>query len=156
MWFILGGFLMGCAWWLAGLLAFLSVIGIPWGRACFAIGRLAFFPFGREAISREELTAKGDVGTGAFGTLANIVWFFLLGIWLTIGYLTSALACAITIVGIPFALQHLKLAGLTLPSCPLRLPRPLVVKTVTLTSLVPDDFKKRPIFTVQLTAPIWE
>jgi uncharacterized membrane protein YccF (DUF307 family) len=114
LWFILGGFLMGCAWWLAGLLAFVSVIGIPWGRACFVIGRLAFLPFGREAINREEFTAKGDIGTGAFGTLANIAWFFLLGIWLAIGHVASALACAITIIGIPFALQHLKLAGLAL------------------------------------------
>ena len=111
LWFVLGGFLMGCAWWLAALLAFVSVVGIPWGRACFVIGRLAFFPFGREAIGREELTAKGDIGTGALGTLGNIVWFCLLGVWLAIGHLASAVACAITILGIPFALQHLKLAG---------------------------------------------
>lgn len=114
LWFVLGGFLMGCAWWLAALLAFVSVVGIPWGRACFVIGRLAFFPFGREAIGREELTAKGDIGTGALGTLGNIVWFCLLGVWLAIGHLASAVACAITILGIPFALQHLKLAGLAL------------------------------------------
>lgn len=114
LWFVLGGFLMGCAWYLAALLAFVSIVGIPWGRACFVIGRLAFLPFGREAIGREELTAKGDIGTGGFGTLGNIVWFFLLGIWLAIGHLASTLACAITIIGIPFALQHLKLAGLAL------------------------------------------
>jgi uncharacterized membrane protein YccF (DUF307 family) len=105
---------MGCAWWLAGLLAYISIVGIPWGRACFVIGRLAFLPFGREAINREELSAKGDIGTGAFGTLGNIVWFIFLGIWLAIGHLCSALACLITIIGIPFGLQHLKLAGLAL------------------------------------------
>ena len=114
IWFVLGGFLMGCAWWLAGMLAYISIVGIPWGRACFVIGRLAFLPFGREAIDREELFAKGDIGTGAFGTLGNIVWFLVLGIWLAIGHLCSALACFITIIGIPFGLQHLKLAGLAL------------------------------------------
>ncbi len=114
LWFVLGGFLMGCAWWLAGLLAYLSIVGIPWGRACFVIGRLAFLPFGQEAISREQLNAKGDIGTGAFGFIGNIVWFVILGIWLAIGHLGSALACFVTIIGIPFALQHLKLAGLAL------------------------------------------
>jgi uncharacterized membrane protein YccF (DUF307 family) len=114
LWFVLGGFLMGCAWWLAGLLAYISIVGIPWGRACFVIGRLAFLPFGREAINREELSAKGDIGTGAFGTLGNVVWFLVFGIWLAIGHLCSALACFITIIGIPFGLQHLKLAGLAL------------------------------------------
>ena len=105
---------MGCAWWIAGLLAYISIVGIPWGRACFVIGRLAFLPFGREAINREELSAEGDLGTGAFGTLGNIVWFLILGIWLAIGHFCSALACFITIIGIPFGLQHLKLAGLAL------------------------------------------
>ena len=96
------------------MLAFISIIGIPWGRACFVIGRLAFLPVGKEAISREELTSKGDIGTGAFGTLGNIVWFLVFGVWLALGHLASAFACAITIVGIPFALQHLKLAGIAL------------------------------------------
>jgi len=95
-------------------LAYLSIVGIPWGRACFIIGQLSFFPFGREAISREALTAKSDIGTGAFGMFGNIVWFVIFGIWLAIGHLVSALVCFVTIIGIPFALQHLKLAGLAL------------------------------------------
>ncbi len=114
LWLVFGGFLMGCAWWLAGLLAFISIVGIPWGRACFVIGRLAFLPFGKEAISRDELTKKDDIGTGSFGTLGNIAWFIVFGIWLALGHLASALTCAITIIGIPFALQHLKLAGIAL------------------------------------------
>ena len=114
LWFILGGFMMGCAWWLAGALAFISIIGIPWGRSCFVIGQLAFLPFGKEAINREELTSRRDIGTGAFGTLGNILWFLVFGIWLAVGHLASALTCAITIIGIPFAIQHLKLAGIAL------------------------------------------
>ena len=53
LWFILGGVFMGLGWWLAGLIAFISIVGIPWARACFVIGNFTFFPFGREAISRQ-------------------------------------------------------------------------------------------------------
>lgn len=105
---------MGLAWWLFGLLAYVTVIGIPWGRACFVIGQFSFFPFGKEAISRELLTHQEDMGTSGFGVLGNIIWFILAGLWLAIGHLTSAVACFITIIGIPFAIQHLKLAGIAL------------------------------------------
>jgi len=78
------------------------------------IGKFAFFPFGKEAINRKDLTTKNDVGTGAFGLLGNIVWFIFAGIWLAIGHVLSAIACFITIIGIPFGIQHLKLAGIGL------------------------------------------
>ena len=114
LWFILGGVLMGLGWWLAGLIAFVSIIGIPWGRACFVIGKFAFFPFGKEAIDREDLSGKGDVGTGALGVLGNILWFLVAGWWLAIGHVMSAIACFVSIIGIPFGIQHLKLAGIAL------------------------------------------
>ncbi|MBC8414108.1 MAG: YccF domain-containing protein [Nitrospira sp.] len=114
LWFILGGLIMGLAWWLAGAIAFITVIGIPWGRACFVIGRFSFFPFGKEAISRDELTQKKDIGTGGLGLLGNIIWFVFAGIWLALGHLASAIVNFITIIGIPFAIQHLKLAGIAL------------------------------------------
>ena len=113
-WFVFGGAVMGLGWWLAGLLCFLSIIGIPWGRACFVIGGFAFFPFGRDAVDREDLTRRGDLGTGTLGFLGNVIWFVVVGVWLAIGHLVSALACFVTIIGIPFGLQHLKLAGLAL------------------------------------------
>ena len=114
LWFILGGVFMGLGWWLAGVLAFVSIIGIPWGRACFVIGTFTFFPFGKEAIDREDLSGQGDIGTGGFGTLGNIIWFILAGWWLALGHVMSAIACFVTIIGIPFAVQHLKLAGIAL------------------------------------------
>ncbi|GIU10376.1 hypothetical protein TUM4261_20210 [Shewanella sp. c952] len=113
-WFILGGFVMGLAWWFAGLLCFISIIGIPFGRACFVIGEMTFWPFGQDSVNRRSHTGMEDLGTGAFGTIGNIVWFLLFGIWLAIGHIMHAFACAITIIGIPFALQHLKLAILSL------------------------------------------
>ncbi|ATD29411.1 hypothetical protein FORC55_3627 [Vibrio cholerae] len=105
---------MGLAWWLVGVLAFISIIGIPWGRACFVIGNFSFWPFGYEAISRDELTDQTDIGTSGFGVLGNIIWFILAGFWLAVGHILSAVACFITIIGIPFALQHLKLAVISL------------------------------------------
>ncbi len=114
LWFILGGVLMGLAWWLVGLLAFVTIIGIPWGRACFVIGQFTFFPFGKEAISRKDLNQRDDIGTGGLGVVGNIIWFIFAGLWLAIGHVASAIACFVTIIGIPFAIQHLKLAGIAL------------------------------------------
>ena len=114
LWFVMGGALMGLGWWLAGLLAFITIVGIPWGKACFVIGQFAFFPFGREAMSRKELSNTDDIGTGGLGLVGNIIWFIFAGVWLAIGHVLSALACFVTIIGIPFAVQHLKLAGIAL------------------------------------------
>lgn len=114
LWFILGGFIMGLAWCFFGLIAYISIVGIPWGRSCFVIAGFSFFPFGKEAISRDELTQIKDIGTSGFGTLGNILWFIFAGFWLAIGHLFSAVACFISIIGIPFGLQHLKLAGVSL------------------------------------------
>ncbi|EGU46291.1 hypothetical protein VII00023_11911 [Vibrio ichthyoenteri ATCC 700023] len=114
IWFLCGGVIMGLMWWMFGLLAFISIIGIPWGRACFVMGNFSFFPFGKEAISRDELTNEMDIGTSPLGIIGNIIWFLLAGVWLAIGHILSAVACFITIIGIPFALQHLKLAVISL------------------------------------------
>lgn len=114
LWFVLGGVLMGLAWWLAGIVAFITIIGIPWGRACFVIGNFSFFPFGKEAISRDELTGSQDIGTSPLGTIGNIIWFLFAGVWLAIGHVGCAIANFVTIIGIPFGWQHLKLAGIAL------------------------------------------
>lgn len=113
-WFILGGALMGISWWIVGALAYLSIIGIPWGKACFVIGQFAFWPFGKEAVNRKYITDKDDIGTGLLGTVGNVIWFLFAGFWLALGHLLSALVCFITIIGIPFGIQHLKLAGIAI------------------------------------------
>ena len=114
IWFIFGGLIMGLAWWFFGLIAFITIVGIPWGKSCFVIGQFTFFPFGKEAINRKELSGKGDLGTGVLGSIGNIIWFILAGIWLAFGHIASAILCFITIIGIPFGIQHLKLAGVSL------------------------------------------
>ena len=114
IWFVCGGLLMGLGWWLAGLLAAVTIVGLPWARSCFVIGNFSFWPFGREAISRRELSGRADLGTGPLGVAGNVIWFLLAGWWLAIGHLSSALACFVSIIGIPFGLQHVKLALIAL------------------------------------------
>lgn len=114
LWFVLGGVLMGILWWIMGLICFISIIGIPWAKACFVIGQFTFFPFGKEAISRKELYLSEDIGTSGFGVIGNIIWFLLFGIWLAIAHIANAIFCFLTIIGIPFGIQHLKLAAIAL------------------------------------------
>jgi len=110
LWFILGGFLAGLGWWLAGILCAITIVGLPWARACFMLGNFSLWPFGRDVISRKELTGRDDLGTGTFGTIGNIIWLIFVGWWLALGHLMLAIGLGITIIGIPFAIQHLKLA----------------------------------------------
>jgi uncharacterized membrane protein YccF (DUF307 family) len=114
LWFVLGGFFMGLGWWLVGLLCAITIVGLPWARACFVIGQFAFLPFGKEAVSRAVVSGAQDIGTGALGTIGNVIWFIFAGIWLALGHLASALACFVTIIGIPFGVQHIKLALIAL------------------------------------------
>lgn len=114
LWFIFGGVWMGLGWWLAGLLCAITIVGIPWAKACFVIGQFTFFPFGKEAVDRTSVTGREDIGTGTLGLLGNVLWFVFAGVWLAIGHLLTALALFVTIIGIPFGWQHLKLAAMAL------------------------------------------
>lgn len=111
LWFILGGFAAGLAWFLAGVILAITIVGLPWAGAAFRIGLFSFAPFGRQLIDREMVTGRGDLGTGAMGGLLNIIWFVLAGWWLAIAHIVIAIPQAISIIGIPFAWQHVKLAG---------------------------------------------
>ena len=106
IWLVFGGFFMALSWWLAGVLYCITVIGIPFGIAAFRIGTFTLWPFGREVVDSPD--------SGGLRMLGNILWFVVCGWWLAIGHLVSAVLCALTIIGIPFAFQHIKLAGLSL------------------------------------------
>lgn len=114
LWFVFGGLFMGLGWWFAGIICAITIVGIPWAKSCFVIGQFAFLPFGKVAISRVELNGVDDIGTGALGIAGNILWLLIAGVWLAIGHVVTAFGCFITIIGIPFGIQHLKLAGLAL------------------------------------------
>jgi uncharacterized membrane protein YccF (DUF307 family) len=106
LWLLLGGLEMAIAYALFGLLAFVFIITIPFGVAAFRLAGFALWPFGQVLV--EKPTA------GAGSALANIVWMLIAGIWLAIGHLIAALFNAVTIIGIPFAVAHVRLAGAAL------------------------------------------
>lgn len=114
LWIVTGGIWMAFAWVIAALIMAITIIGLPWTRAALNIAAYSLLPFGQRAVSRRDWTGHDDLGTGAFGTLGNILWLVLAGWWLALGHVVTAVALAITIIGLPFAWAHLKLAGIAL------------------------------------------
>jgi uncharacterized membrane protein YccF (DUF307 family) len=114
LWIITGGVWMAALWLLAAAVMVITIIGIPWARAAFTIALYAFLPFGHTAVNRAEYTGQEDIGTGPLGTIGNLIWLIFAGWWLALGHLFLALGLAITIIGLPFAWAHLKLAGIAL------------------------------------------
>ena len=98
----------------AGVIMAITIIGLPWARAAISIAAYTLLPFGYKAVSRAEYSGREDIGTGPLGVVGNIIWLVLAGWWLALGHLVTAVVLAITIIGIPFAWAHLKLAGLAL------------------------------------------
>ncbi|MBN9580962.1 MAG: YccF domain-containing protein [Afipia sp.] len=114
LWVALGGFWMALGWAVAAVIMAITIIGLPWARAAFSIAAYTLFPFGQKAVSREAHFGRSDVGTGVLGLIGNIIWLVLAGWWLALGHVATAILLAVTIVGLPFAWAHLKLAGIAL------------------------------------------
>jgi uncharacterized membrane protein YccF (DUF307 family) len=95
LWIVFGGLWMAIAWVIAGIIMAITIIGLPWAWAAFNIASYTLLPFGRKAVSRAEYSGRHDIGTGPLGLLGNIIWL-------------------VTLIGIPFAWAHLKLAGIAL------------------------------------------
>ena len=114
LWIFLGGAEMAFGWLVAAVIMAITIIGIPWARAAFNIAVYTFLPFGSRAVRRDELTGESDVGTGPLGFIGNLIWLLLAGWWLALGHVVIALLFAVTIIGLPFAWAHLKLAGIAL------------------------------------------
>jgi uncharacterized membrane protein YccF (DUF307 family) len=110
LWIVLGGgFVIWIEYMLGGLILCLTIVGIPFGVQCFKIAGMGLLPFGKEI--REDPEAAG---AGCLGALMNVLWFLVAGLWICLSHLALALACAATLIGIPFAVQHVKLALLAL------------------------------------------
>ena len=114
LWIVIGGAWMALGWMIAAVIMAITIIGLPWARAAFNIAVYTLLPFGQRAVSRELVTGQHDIGTGLFGLIGNIIWLVLAGWWLALGHLITAVMLAVTIIGIPFAWAHLKLAGIAL------------------------------------------
>lgn len=107
LWFLLGGWLIAAEYLFASLLLMLTIIGIPFGIQTLKLGMVALWPFGQEI----KTTASDG---GCLSILMNVIWILCGGIWIAATHLlTGALLC-ITVIGIPFGLQHFKTAGLAL------------------------------------------
>ena len=114
LWIIFGGLWMAVGWIVGAAVMAITIIGLPWARAAFNIASYTLLPFGRKAVSRAEHLGVADIGTGPFGLLGNLIWLVLAGWWLALGHLITAILLAVTIIGIPFAWAHLKLAAIAL------------------------------------------
>ena len=114
LWILLGGAWMAAGWVLAAVIMAITIIGIPWARAALNIAVYTLLPFGQKAVSRDMVTGQSDIGTGPLGVIGNLIWLVLAGWWLALGHVITAILLAVTIIGIPFAWAHLKLAGIAL------------------------------------------
>lgn len=104
LWFICGGLISGLSWGLAGCLWCVTIVGIPVGLQCFKFASLSFFPFGKDV----------NYGGGAGSLLLNIIWLLVSGIPLALEHAVMGIIMCVTIIGIPFGLQHFKIAQLAL------------------------------------------
>lgn len=114
LWILIGGAWMAFGWLIAAVIMAITIIGLPWARAAFNIAVYTLLPFGQKAVNREHITGQPDLGTGPLGLIGNLIWLVLAGWWLALAHLVTAVVLAVTIVGIPFAWAHFKLAGIAL------------------------------------------
>ena len=109
LWLIFGGgILIALEYFIGAVLLCLTIVGIPFGMQCFKLAGLSLWPFGKE-VDREPRASSGCLGVGL-----NVLWLVVAGIWIFLSHLGLGIALALTLIGIPFALQHLKLAVLSL------------------------------------------
>ena len=107
LWLICGGFLIAIEYVVASLMMMITIVGIPFGLQTLKLGVLALYPFGKEIQ-----TSPQD--SGCLSILMNILWIVLGGIYISLTHLVLGLVLCVTIIGIPFGMQHFKMAGLAL------------------------------------------
>jgi uncharacterized membrane protein YccF (DUF307 family) len=114
LWLICGGLWMAIAWGVASVVMAVTIVGLPWTRGAFNIAVYAFLPFGQRPVPRAAFLGREDLGTGWLGTVGNILWLCIAGLMLASMHFLFAVALAMTIIGLPFAWAHLKLAAFAL------------------------------------------
>lgn len=106
IWLVLSGLWLAIGYALAGVLACMLVITIPFGLQAFKLAGYSLWPFGRVVVH--------DPTAGGASTIGNVLWFLLFGWWLALGHIIAAVLCAITIIGLPFAVANIKLVPVAL------------------------------------------
>jgi uncharacterized membrane protein YccF (DUF307 family) len=105
IWLIFGGWCLALEYLIGGVILCITIIGIPFGLQAFKLGMLAIWPFGWEAVRVE----KDD---GCLTLFMNVLWLLVGGIWLCLMHTVYGMIFCLTIIGIPFGMQHFKLLGL--------------------------------------------
>jgi uncharacterized membrane protein YccF (DUF307 family) len=106
LWLVFGGLLIAIEYFIASLILMLTIIGIPFGIQTLKLASLAFWPFGKDT----ELKSRPS----GLSTVMNVIWILIGGVWISLSHIILGILLGITIVGIPFAKQHFKLASLAL------------------------------------------
>lgn len=107
IWLIFGGIFISIEYFISSILLCLTIIGIPFGLQTLKLGVLALWPFGSQIVSKKE-------AHGCLYVLMDVLWLLFGGIWICLSHIGFGILLCITIIGIPFGLQHFKLAGLAL------------------------------------------
>ena len=106
IWLIFGGLWLALGYFVAGILCCILLITIPFGIASFRVGVYALWPFGKTVIDKPT--------AGVASVIGNVIWFIIAGLWLAIGHVVTAVAMAITIIGIPLAVANIKMIPISL------------------------------------------
>jgi uncharacterized membrane protein YccF (DUF307 family) len=106
LWLIFGGWVSGFLWLVAGCILAVTIIGLPWTPAAFRMAGFSVWPFGRTVVDKPD---GQDLSL-----ILNVIWLVFAGWWLALHHLVLAVVLAVTIIGIPFAIQHVKLAIISL------------------------------------------
>ena len=125
IWLIFGGFIAGVGYIIGGLLLCLTIIGIPFGIKAVEFGFMAMLPFGKDVVN----VSSGD---GCLSVAFNIIWLLLFGWGIALAHAVFGVILGVTIIGLPFAVQHFKL-----------IPVALLPFTYKLAKTAPDAYRKR-------------
>jgi len=107
IWLVFGGILISVEYLISSMILMVTIIGIPFGLQTLKLAVLALWPFGSQIRLK-----KGN--PGCLSTIMNVIWIFIGGFWISLTHIFFGILFALTIIGIPFAKQHFKLAGLAL------------------------------------------
>lgn len=107
VWLIFGGIVTAVEYFISSILMMITIVGIPFGLQTLKMATMTLWPFGKKVVTT-------DSAGGCLSVLMNIIWILVGGIWICLSHLAFGLLLCITIIGIPFGVQHFKLAGLAL------------------------------------------
>jgi uncharacterized membrane protein YccF (DUF307 family) len=134
VWLIFGGLGVAVGRGIAVVIMAVTIIVIPWARAAINIAVYTLLPFGQKAVARDLYSGRKDIGTGLLGEIGNVIWLVLAGWWLALVHVLAAIVLGATIIGLPFAWAHVKLARLALWP---------IGKMVVFTGEIPPSYPQR-------------